>query len=324
VTDAEGRFELSALPSGRYQVWTDEGSGERVRAWYVSAGFESIDFKPLRPDRTGPGDPGRRVRVTGPEGEPVARASVLVRTAGRGGTFFDVRDGTFPRLPDEPTGTTYTVFGPVDADGSPLPFGPGEFRPSETPAGQTVVALPRGRVIAGTVVDGSGQPVFGAEVVASPAAKETASPMPLPHGRVTSARDGRFRIESLGEGAYRLVVGPLPPHLPVALAQVASGTESVEIRLVLGLEAEVRVVGPDDVPVKGAIVDLRSSPSPVTATRGTQTQVTDDTGVARFSQIDPHAKNTLHASPPRGRPDLGPTDVSPWTVEATLVRLSRR
>jgi hypothetical protein len=326
-TDAEGRFAFVDLPSNRYQLFADVGTGETNVAWYLLPGQEPIDltYKPAVPNADPPG--ATRVRVVGPGGQAVPRAQVRVIAKGGSGSFLDAADGTFLRGKLDDGVTTYEVFDARTKEREPLPLGPARWTPR---AGEEdVVALPAGRSLSGTVRDPEGVGVFGAEIVAThiPPRGERLG-VASPHARSVTDRAGRFRLISLGEGAYHVSVVPLPPHLPSDGLDTQAGAEDVEIRLVKGRVADVIVLDEEGRPLAGAIVSGHwegggSSTHTGFAAPGTGPQVTDAEGRAHLSQIAPWFRSVLRVAPPTARKDLGTHVHKDWDVKDTTVRLTR-
>jgi hypothetical protein len=313
-TDDEGRFVFTGLPSDHFQVFADAGSGEVNVAWYLLPAQDPVDLtlKPAEPKVTPPG--AVVVRVVGPEGQPVPRAHVGLRRKGRGfGGFTEAKDGTFLRGPIGGDVEGYEVFGAAEADQTPLPFGPTTWVPKA--GDEDVVTLPRGKTIAGVVVDAQGNGVFGAEVAA---ADPAAMPGGGTVGRALSDAQGRFAIVNLGEGPYRVQATPLPPFLPSEA--VSSSVDGKDLRLTVaaGLEADVLVLDLDGKPVKGAYVGIASLGPPGGRGNG---QVTDATGHARLSQLPPGGAYALAVS--SARKDLSPYRQENWQPKDTTVRLSR-
>ena len=323
-TDAEGRFAYGDLPSNTYQVFVDTGAGEQPVAWNLLPGQEPYDLtlKPAQPKVTPPG--ATVVRVVGPDGKPVPRASVRVRPVGG---FVDLVDGTFLRAPLDDGKTSYEVFRAEALDYTPLPLGPTTWTPK---AGlEDVVVLPQGMSIDGRVVGPDAEGVFGAEVqaypVPDPARAHINSGSPMAVGRATSDRTGAFHLVNLGEGPYRLQATPIPPHLASEPLDTPVAVDSVTIRVPKGLEAEVTVLDGEGKAVAGAVVSAQNTGSSLNTRqgRGTSRQVTDATGRTRLSQLVPGVAYELQASPPSSRKDVSPFSQKAWEPKDTTVTLPR-
>jgi hypothetical protein len=119
----------------------------------------------------------------------------------------------------------------------------------EAPTAQPLeVVLEKGAQIVGRVVDGSGVPVAGVQVVAGrdlAGAADGQIPWMLRHRTATTAEDGTFEVAPLSPGAWRLDVqnrGFLPHRQPVEV--LPQGSEFVEIVLRRGATLKGRVLGP--------------------------------------------------------------------------------
>jgi hypothetical protein len=151
---------------------------------------------------------GVRLRVTGPTGEPVARARVVVSFAASIPRSFALREGEVSlSLPLE--GSSFvTILRPANDEGEALPFAPALRRPAPSAGDEWVVALEAGVELRGVVNDDAGEPVPHAQVVAQgiyadDLGRHEDSDWDVADTR--TARDGTFRLQGLAEGAsYRL------------------------------------------------------------------------------------------------------------------------
>jgi hypothetical protein len=304
-TDDAGRFSVSGLGSVLFALFVESEEGERPLFPSVFAGQGPMDLR-LHPTKAP--DVGLVARVVGPDGTPIPRADALPRWNDRR-PLVEVVNGRFFREDDR---RVYEVFGARDADSNALPIGPGLWRPGD----DGVLRLPEGKTLEGEVVDESGNGVFGAQVFAYPKTGDNVwygLKFPDMHGRAFTNASGRFRLVSLGDGDYYLRVDPLPPHLAPEIVEGAVGTTTTRVRVVAGLEADVRVLDRNGVVLSGAIVGAEGA---------RWAQVTDVEGRARLSQLRRSGPYRLRVSPPRSRGDLKSVTL-PWTPAETTVRLER-
>lgn len=129
-----------------------------------------------------------RGRVTGPNGTPLA--DVTAHLSGGMESTETAEDGEFvlEELPPETVTIAFTKKGFL---GRRIEVAADRTEPLE-------VVLTKGRTITGRVVNESGQPVEGADVIATSAAHDSEAQA------TTSLADGTFRIEGLGEGRHSL------------------------------------------------------------------------------------------------------------------------
>lgn len=310
VTDARGRFAFAGLGSGPFRLWIDAGAGERrvPAVWLPGQGEEVVRLPAAAPS---PADSSTAVRVVGPDGGPVFAADVSPWT--------QVKDGWFVPQ-DAEVGEVHRVLSPRDAEGRPLPFGPGAWSPGT----ERVVRLPVGRVIEGQVVDDEGHGVPDAWVAAYPKTGDNVwrGVQGDVHARATTDERGRLHLVSLADGEYLLLVQPLPPHLPPPVVNAVVGTP-VTVRVESGHEVEVTVLDAHDLAVAGAVVSVEAPRKAVKAAVGATSRVTGSDGRVRLSQIDVDDTWVLRVRPPRSRRDLRGYTKSYWRPADPTVRLSR-
>ena len=233
AADGTFRFERASSTGNRLRVFA---------AGYASASQSGVRAGVLaRPLTLGP-ETILMGRVQQLDGRTPA-AGALVRFEGGAVTPWVEAgpDGTF-RLAGVPTGP-----GRVVADGGALGHAEQVLHPGAAPAPGLALILARPAVLAGRIVDASsGQPVPRARVVA--------------HGDSalvlagSSGLDGRYRLEGLAPGRYRVKVDE-PGHVPYERDDVrvdAGATVRLDLPLTLGAALSGRVVDARGAPVAGA------------------------------------------------------------------------
>jgi protocatechuate 3,4-dioxygenase beta subunit len=228
LTDAAGRFAFRDLPEGRFRVWA--ARGERAAPSQAA-------------DRVGVGPFEPVALVLGPAAIVAGRV-----VDGATGAGVAARVSLVPDDPDEPARTaTSAADGGFRVEGVPTghwtadAFAPGyvsaEVVRFAAGAGYApTIALRRGGIMAGRVVDGAGAPVVGAQVIArgeegaaDVSAESVARRMgggagwgptlvgPGQGGELVTATGLRF----VPRGELGVVMGPLPfPPAPGATAAV--------------------------------------------------------------------------------------------------------
>ncbi len=243
----DGHFEIEGVAPGRYALRI-EGSEESMD---IEAGDE--DVRVVAPASA------RAVLegvVLDPEGEPLAKGSLLVSWpypgGGTRGEHTVVTDGRFRvEVPGE-KGISLELKSATDLAGRPLNVR--MQKREDVDAGQSpiTIRLEEGYFVAGRVVDAAGKGVAGAQVQI--AHGSTRFP-PMPFGQsTTSGQDGAFRIVGLDPADGQLQVQPPPAYAPPPPVPVQPSVEGVLVRLAAAARLEGRVVGPDDEPVAGAQV----------------------------------------------------------------------
>lgn len=275
VTAGDGWFELGGLRSGeRAHLRFDRGgfASRSVRA--VPTGGEPMSIM-LEPTLVLAG------RVTGPRGEPVGEALVMVEEAevvalaagqearaGKPTSIVDRtgRDGSF-ELENVPRGTNR-----LHVKASGWQDWSERLGPTSRGKGDGIeIVLEPAAVVDGTVFGADGQPVVGAEV------REWAAE--LPSGAISYRRplattdgDGVYRIDGLPPGSARFEARHPAAGRAVRELDAAPGENSLDFQLEGGQRVSGQVLDPGGSPAAGAKVVLRSRmPSwtpPVTHTDG--------------------------------------------------------
>jgi RNA polymerase sigma-70 factor (ECF subfamily) len=248
-------------------------------------------------------------RVVDPSGQPVLHA--LVKIGDRGGWIVDLPSGLRAEKSDPvPVATdadgrfTYAGGLPegvhpvsVSARGWPIWRGQVEAHPDARSAIEITLAEPAS--LDGRVVDASGAPVEGANVVASEELWGGWYHDPFPPPRAKTDTDGRFRIGWVAPGlqelnaslARRPELGKAKLHAPCTAGQ----TTSVELVLDPGITITGRVVDPAGRPVPKWVVRAKAEMGMGNAypRQGT----TDDLGRFVVANLDRDHRYDLQADP---------------------------
>lgn len=259
ITDGDGLFVLRGLPGeGEIQVWASARG-------FVTSAPHPVELPPdadveLRLQ------PGRRLRVRVVEaetGSPIgdARVSVMVPNEQRTGNPVD-------RTRHDTSGRT-SARGEVVMEG----LEPGVYRllaraegwcgnetsvrvPAEGTVPEATVELERGLEIAGRVLGPEDEPVAGARVHASPAARALGA---ATHARwpdhVRSDADGGFVLRGVSAGEWVVRAQVVDGATPDVVA--SAGEREVELRLDATGALRGRVVGPDGEPAAARIRAMR-------------------------------------------------------------------
>lgn len=272
-TDVDGRFTISSLPPGVYDLAAVATSGVEARLASVESGTADAVIVL-----------GRGARIVGSftddDGFPVSSLNVKLERQD------DVVE--LPLLMSSFSGVANTVnrflgSGPQravsQADGSFRfsPLGAGRYRLSvedrgflplsrevEVEWGEDhslgLVRVSRGEAIRGWVRSQDGVPLSGATVLAAPAKANFMTMGPAINdvltGRVQvlSGQDGAFLLEGLKPGQFRLTVTH-PNYAPGVVESIAAGDEPVEVELRPGATVSGRVLDAQSgQPVAGARV----------------------------------------------------------------------
>jgi hypothetical protein len=312
TADEEGRFEFTALP----ELYVDlEAVNHRDEVRFaakarVKAGRRGVTLElvptPRRDERE---DDRSVVRVVGPDGHPVPRASArLFRIAfekvrpGRG----HVREGVLrvenPRWIE--------IHAARDARNVPLPFGAALVGPIDEWSGELVIRLPEQRSIEGRLESVDGSPVPEVRIRAVPKYPEFPLPLSLEpdeHDEAKTEADGRFRLVGLSDRTYRLVAELPGRYAERSLPTVRAGERGVTIKLRAAARTLLTVLDTDGKPLVGAQLEARS---PTRSWRSTA--LTDTGGRARLAGLDSSRTYDLVISPPEGREDVVPLPLPGW------------
>ncbi len=266
----DGTFEIPGVPPGSHPVrvvaqrGTESFEG-RARAT-AGAPAQEVRLVPV-PDPNQPGWPDRPtilLRVLGPAGRPVGRASVAASWAddatSHQSTTFEVVCGEV-RLPRAVRGTTVTISGATTLNGIPLDAG---TLAAPIPAGASdghEVRLPPGVALRGTISHEDGTPLPSARVSVHPL-RDRDDPfaearLPAAAEGMTAA-DGTFEMRGLGPVEYELLVEVPDDCEPLRDVRVHGGRTDVRVTLRRGLQPVIVVLGPGDRPLAGAHVTVEA------------------------------------------------------------------
>jgi RNA polymerase sigma factor (sigma-70 family) len=279
TTDAEGRFRVAGFDKGQEIHLLVEDDRFARQEIIVNAGAKEQQYSLLPPHRVA----GRVVAAD--TGKPVAGAHVgIVSFRDYVGYFADVRtdaDGRFSvnAFPGE----SYRIDIHPKPDEPYLPVTRSDDWPKGAVKQEVDIKLPRGVVVRGKVVeDGSGKPVVSAGVAFVP---QSVDNLDLPGGIITgrdhrawTAADGTFRMVFPPGRGQLVVTGPSADYVyrTVTDGELQSGKpggrgryfhaarpahfrlqddpKELTIELRRAVTIKGHVVGPDDEPVKDAVV----------------------------------------------------------------------
>lgn len=240
-TDADGRFELEELPSGRLRLLVRADGWMPEERTGIEVGTATVESLTIRLQR-GAAIEGR---VVAADGSPVSDAAVdVVESSGRG--FRGVRSDGDGRYRLEGVEPGQRVVGASAEDGRST------TRELEVIEGTNTLDLvfEPGWPVAGVVVDAAGAPV--ADALLSLATDSTA------WGGLDARSDdrGAFRFEEVREGTYWL----RGRHRRYAMTrledplEVAGPVAGVELRLAAGTRVVGTLSGLDEVELRQAVV----------------------------------------------------------------------
>ena len=262
------------------------------------------------------------LRVLGPDGTPVPKASVSVEQGPHAATETVSEGRASFALRKAPA--SVTVYGTSDADGKPLALAPKTVR-IEAEAAEAEVRLEAGVAIEGVVLTEARQPLAGAVVEAipegdsgMPASLRFSSGEPV-HGRAVSGADGAFRVVGLAPTGYVLrakASSPAAASMPLKARGDATG-----VTLVVRLTPTVvlTLVDGKDAPVAGAFLSVsrrEGRGARMTAFRGES----DPAGTVEVTDLEASGRFDIEVHPPRSREDLARFSFSDWRpTESRLV-----
>lgn len=249
VADAEGRYALVGLPATPDKTRHVPRHGP-VNRLYAAPPAERPLLRSAEaglPDLTLGGAGAVDVtlalavciagRVTDPDGQPVAGCTVAVHERTRGairgyGSTRADAEGHY-RLGHLPAGQLYLVVSPPGERAlAALATDQRRFTAGE----ETIVnvAMQKGAVLSGRVVDEAGRPVPGARVQATPkGGSPTRTFVRTPRANTDlTGPDGAFRIDCLEGGAYAVACTPWDPALRAATKDIQAmpgGEQRLEI-----------------------------------------------------------------------------------------------
>ena len=253
------------------------------------------------------------VRVLGPDGEPVADASVRIGHRSPRGHSARTHRAQGGRLtvtvPEGPF--TVSVSGAKGADGRPLPYAPTRIEGGATDT-TVEVRMEVGATLEGRVRTEAGEGVMGAQIwVGAPGGFGPTTPA-WSDVVATSGKDGRFVLVGLGHGGYEIHCRPPAPHVTPAPVLAEAGGGAVEIVLRAGIE--LLVVDWQDAPVPRADVTVMETTRDGrggTMTRSVARERTDARGIVRLRAFPDDAELKLEVEV-RSRNDLVDVELDSW------------
>jgi protocatechuate 3,4-dioxygenase beta subunit len=294
TTDAQGRFRFDGLRRGGRFDLRAKPSG------YLPASVESVEAPTPEP-LTITLKAGRSLsgRVTGPAGEPVPKALLLLQEERILRT--SLGDSKMPDM--HPLGTTDEE-GRFRAQGAVAP-GPANLQvraqgyraklqsfqvPEDGDVEDLEISLEKGGVLEARVLDGSGAPVPGARVWLSYVEGGDWAAL----SQCKTGAEGRCRMENLDlePGSYRLSARSEGHGRAETVLELGSGAAARDLVLHQGVEVSGRVLDDAGEPVPGAELSLR--PAGMIAGMGTTlTALSSGDGSFRFAEV---GDGTFHLS----------------------------
>ena len=251
IAGADGRFELLDLAAGRYVLAARADGYRELTVPGIEVAGRGVAFDLgsvlLEPDRP------LAVKVTDPDGEPIADAVITWLRLDRGGTLK-------PPADDEARGLTGNDGG-LSVEGLPknarlaLEISREGYRTrrlSDVYAGADplVVILEPGVSVSGIVVDPTGLPVVDAVVELVRSATSV--------GRRSTGTDaeGRFELSGLAAGGATLAAGSEAGcSRPLELELELGSVEDVRLELRVGATVSGRVIDARGLAVVGAVIE---------------------------------------------------------------------
>ncbi len=281
TTDADGRFTMGGVPKGSFASLILTHPDCAVEDITVTTGpktmpvLEAFEIVPVEPDFTFTLKPARPVEGTvtaADTGKPMAGVLVeMIPMRRHGGQqFYTHTDAKgHYHVSGHQAETYYTTVFPPPGSG----YVAVSHHHQGWPAGAKVltmdIALPRGRLVSGRVIDAdTKQPVVNAGVIYQPQRnnKNNRDGYEFRSPTLTDA-DGRFTVTALPGSGFVVVEGPDPNYLrvsfegglrerafPHGVAPIVVPEQGepapVEVALRKGVTLEVRAVAPDGQPVE--------------------------------------------------------------------------
>jgi hypothetical protein len=283
--------------------------------------------------------PTATVRAVGGHGSFVPRFSVRVEWRAGPGSF-EAWGGhaeggvAVIRVPN--VEATVAVWAARSEEDEPLPWGPAS---AALAAGATEmeVELPDGMPLGGVARDKEGRRLEGILVAAIPAEGALGIPAKLlppgglsrevdawhAHAKARTGPDGRFRLAGLGRSRYRLTV-VTEEWFTTHDVEVDAGARSVELIVEAAVAVDVRVLGPDDQPVVGAVVAAYATREGERSSGSGDSFEADSNGVAHLVRLRAGENYRLTILPPKERTGVSSEVIEPWSPAPTTVRLPRK
>lgn len=252
TTGADGRFRFGGLARS---TWLLSAQHRAARAEATAeAGARDVRLV-LIGDASDPG--AVRVLVRGHDGGRVAQAAIRWNASGRSGGGFWV-PGKEIEIRGEAgaEGLAIEVVDPRDAEGAPLPYGPGRAGPLQWADREIEIVLPPGRSVKGRVSVPAGVDPGGFRVVALGRSGLDGDRIAI--GETISRPDGTFEIPSAGDEDAELSVraGSNARVGLVSPVEARPGGEVVELPLVGRSDVALTVLTRDGHPAEGAFVSV--------------------------------------------------------------------
>jgi 5-hydroxyisourate hydrolase-like protein (transthyretin family) len=317
---AEGSFVLRGIPPGRCILGAFSYVGGRLLygATRAVAGDENVTITLV--DEPSGDDPGPVcLRLVDPTGRPVLWA----KASGPMGILWDSGYVSFSPPGEVRTdetlweefapswGVRFLVTGALSEKGEPLGcvlHGP--VRRDEMPV---EVRLPPAQAISGHVRSADDRPAIGVHVTARMTrTRPDDRDWRLLVSDARTDRNGRFRLDGLGPGEYRIRVSRGPGFTPPDPVSARAGATDVELTLIEITSAEITILDWQGRPVPG--VDVGSD---------RVSAVSDARGVAALDGLDPRGGHALVVAPPETRPDLAEARIAGWKPGNETIRLER-
>ena len=256
LTAADGSFVLADLAPGRRFDLTVTHPG------YGPASAPGVAVAAPAPVRIVL-EPAARVsgRVAGPDGKPVAGATVTLAEEARSGS--SSRVSRRMANADDEGGFSFggVAPGPLALSAEAPRHQTAELRGLEVKAGQELagvdLVLPAGAAVEGRVLSPEGRPVAEAVVAVNEASRGRSvyfSPL-----RTAADADGHYRIDGIAPGPHTLEVRADGFRRTRRDVDAKGETGGIDFQLDRGLEVSGRVIDAAGAPVAGAGVELRGA-----------------------------------------------------------------